>query len=319
VEILNVFLLDRTRILRIFKIRRVLVVACQLLPIFLCSEFLYAQQTDTAKLKKLEAEVNAASQAGNYVQAASLLKQVIDMGIRDSSLYYGIAVVYGLGGDTDEGRIYLDTAIARGWILNSDGGLVEGLLKIGPELSIDSSLQQAGQEAKAMKPTRGSNPEVHFMFEEDQNDRFKAFRLDHARQVKLLMQVSRIDADHRARVRALVNANKLKTKDDFYEAGSIMSHGIDSADFRMAVNLAETAVKRGDASARDLLAHSEDKYLLSIGKPQKYGTQFFRDTKTGEFKNYPINSETTDEEREKMGLPSLEALKKQVVAGYGLN
>ncbi len=276
-----------------------------------------AQRVDSTQLKSISVHINAASQAGRFAEAASLMRQVIDMGVRDSTSYYGEAVLLGLAGDTLEGRVYLDTAIARGWRLNSDAGVVEGLLKIGPELSVDSILIEARKEALGMLASTGSNAEIHRMYEEGQIARMMTIRLDRSRWQQSLMRIMQVDAQDRNRIKALSMAGKLKTGDDFHEAGYIMHLGIDSSDFLAAMRFADSAISLGDTSARSLFAHAEDKYLMSLGRPQKYGTQFHMDEKTGKVKSYPIDPHTTDADRREMGLPTLKVLQKEAITFYG--
>ncbi|HEY5236051.1 MAG TPA: hypothetical protein VIJ14_07730 [Rhabdochlamydiaceae bacterium] len=274
-----------------------------------------AQQA-SIRLKAIEEGVNAASKAGRYAEAASLMQQLIGMGAKDSSSYYGEAVLFGLAGDMQEGRLYFDTAIARGWVFN-EGDIAVNLLKIGPTISSDSMLSEAEKEASRMPVSAGSNAEIHKMYEDGEIARIMSVRLDRSHQVQILTQLMRIDAEHRLRVKTLSSAGKLKSKDDFHEAAFMMHLGVDSSDFLMAMRLADSASFLGDVSAKSLFAHAEDKYLISIGKAQKYGTQFYKDEKTGKLKNYLIDPKTTDSARKRMGLPPLKVLRREAKAFYG--
>jgi len=67
---------------------------------------------------------------------------------------------------------------------------------------------------------------------------------------------------------------------------------------------AKKAVDMGSNVTKWLYAASLDRWLVSQGKKQKYGTQY--DIKTGRI--LPYDNETTDTERKNFGLPPLNEL-----------
>lgn len=61
---------------------------------------------------------------------------------------------------------------------------------------------------------------------------------------------------------------------DLYHLAFLFHHGSTSEDYRRAHMLALEAERQGSEDAKWLTAATEDRYLLSLGKKQKWGTQF---------------------------------------------
>jgi TonB family protein len=108
------------------------------------------------------------------------------------------------------------------------------------------------------------DPELATLYEQDQADRRGTDWTG----------VDRRDAERRQRAREILDAGRARTGADFYHAAMVFQHGSDSADFRRAHELASRAERMGHAPARWLAAASLDRWLLSTGQPQRYGTQF---------------------------------------------
>jgi hypothetical protein len=88
--------------------------------------------------------------------------------------------------------------------------------------------------------------------------------------------ISENDRRRRERVQVLLASDSLQTANDYYHAAMIFQHGEDSTAYRMARELAQQAVAL-DSTHGDALwmtAAAGDRYLLSVGEPQHYGTQF---------------------------------------------
>lgn len=77
-----------------------------------------------------------------------------------------------------------------------------------------------------------------------------------------------------ARLRELILANRLKTGLDYWRAAFLFQHGGRAANYLYAHHLANVSLKLGYREAAWIAAASMDRYLLSIGQPQIYGTQF---------------------------------------------
>jgi hypothetical protein len=117
------------------------------------------------------------------------------------------------------------------------------------------------------------------------------------------------------RTRELIDADQLHARDDFVHAAFIFQHGDDPEDFRTAHELALKAVSLDSTyiRARWIAAAAKDRYLLNIGQPQIYGTQFR--LVEGVWELSPIDTTAvTDEERERWGVPPLSAARARAKA-----
>jgi hypothetical protein len=109
------------------------------------------------------------------------------------------------------------------------------------------------------------------MYEQDQADR--SGRLRHTDWAA----VGRRDRARRERVATLVREGILTTANDYYRAAMILQHGDRPDDFILAHELAVVAAINGNANAKWLAAATEDRLLRSMGRPQRFGTQFRQD------------------------------------------
>ena len=113
------------------------------------------------------------------------------------------------------------------------------------------------------------------------------------------------NARRRKRVRRMLESGTLRVSDDFERAAWILCCSSDPSDCQLARTLALKAAKLDpeDAYARALAAMVEDRYLLSIGKPQIYGTKFrtIRGKSVLE-EPYDLSSIADEERKELFGL-----------------
>jgi hypothetical protein len=65
------------------------------------------------------------------------------------------------------------------------------------------------------------------------------------------------------------------------------------------------ALAEGEKGARWLVAATEDRFLMSIGRKQRFGTQYEPGEKPGTFRLAPTDPGVTDELRAVVGAPSL--------------
>jgi hypothetical protein len=122
-----------------------------------------------------------------------------------------------------------------------------------------------------------------------------------------------IGVQNRKQIMKMLKASKLNAADDYYYAAMIFQQGVDSADYKTAIDLATKAYKLDPdhTGARWLAAASKDRYLWSVGKSQWYGTQsnFINGIWTLE----PIDrSAVTDEDRARMNVPPLKILLERI-------
>ena len=109
-------------------------------------------------------------------------------------------------------------------------------------------------------------PEIKRLFDADQADR-QAQPID-------WKVVDKRDADRREATRKLLADGALHTGEDFENASFIFQHGEAADDYLLAHTLAVIAVNKGDKGAVWMAAATLDRYLMAIGQPQIYGTQF---------------------------------------------
>ena len=72
----------------------------------------------------------------------------------------------------------------------------------------------------------------------------------------------------------MMSQGEVQTAKDLYHAGIIMLHGDSPPDFLTAHRLAVISAVMGLRQARWLAAASLDRYLMTVGQAQIYGTQF---------------------------------------------
>lgn len=150
------------------------------------------------------------------------------------------------------------------------------------------------------------NEELRKLFEADQEER-KNFASETDEQKRLL--VAR-DKDRRAQVVQWLAENKIQTGQDYYHAAWIYQHGLTKEEIWQAHEFANKSWELGESRARYIKAASLDRWLMYQKKPQKYGTQFFAEE--NRWKLWPVDSNTTDEERVALGVPTLDKLDEVV-------
>ena len=139
---------------------------------------------------------------------------------------------------------------------------------------------------------------VHDLFTEDQAARF-ADEIDWE-------TVAKEDEARRTEVLGYLVEGKIMSARALVDASFIFQHGDCPAHYKLANTLADKAVQLGSADARWIYAATLDRYLLSIGKKQKFGTQYTSsDGCTYTLESY--DPTTTDEARAKYDVPPLAA------------
>lgn len=83
----------------------------------------------------------------------------------------------------------------------------------------------------------------------------------------------------------------------------LLQHGETTEDYKRAHEYAKKAVNMGSNVSKWLYAATLDRWLVSQGKHQKYGTQF--EKVDGEWKMLPVDGTVTDEERALYYVPPL--------------
>ena len=119
------------------------------------------------------------------------------------------------------------------------------------------------------------------------------------------------DTLRRIEVLGYIQNGEIHSGHDLIYAAFIFQHGDCSDHYQFANRLAQIAMDEGYSDAKWIYAATMDRYLMSRGELQKYGTQYT--WIEGAFKLYPVNPATTDTERAQYNVPPLsEAMNKKV-------
>lgn len=251
----------------------------------------------------------AASKAyaeADWPEAARLFAGAIANGVDDPGTVYNCACCFALSNQPDSAFHYLNLSIKQDFTnvqhLQRDTDLTE----LHNDARWPELVERMSEAQHAYLEREGLNAELFYMMKADQ-----AARLD----VDTIPWDSvKVEDDKRlARVKELAANNELKLAQDYFNAALICQHGSDSTDFRLANTLAKQAATLDTSyfSAKWLSAASWDRYLQSMDLPQIYGTQFKQDS-AGVWTLEPIDTTAvTDEERARLGVPSLEDARMQ--------
>jgi len=143
------------------------------------------------------------------------------------------------------------------------------------------------------------NPELARLMDEDQADRIPG-----AKSIDWKIVGPR-DVARIKRVKELYTQNQLKTGGDYYHAAMILQHSDIADDYLLAHELCVAAISKGDKRGKWLAAASEDRFLMTIARPQRFATQFRCDGPNCEFHLYKMDEGVTDELRRVLDVPSL--------------
>ena len=116
------------------------------------------------------------------------------------------------------------------------------------------------------------------------------------------------DFERRQEVYSYLVSGRVASGKAFHQAALIFQHGDCSEHYKFASELAAKAIELGYEEDKWLYAAALDRYLLSIGEREKFGTQTTGGC-PGELEFY--DPETTDEERAVYDVPTLEELKNR--------
>ena len=164
----------------------------------------------------------------------------------------------------------------------------------------DARAQTAAAPA-AEAPAAQDSPELSKLYEEDQADRRPA----EGKQIDWTVVGPR-DAARLARVKAMYAQDLLKTGADYYHAAMVLQHAEIPEDFLLAHELCVVAISKGHDKAKWLAAASEDRFLMNIGRPQRFATQYRADPMPqGPMALYKVDSGVTDALRAALNVPTL--------------
>jgi hypothetical protein len=109
-----------------------------------------------------------------------------------------------------------------------------------------------------------TSDEIKYLFDTDQSDRLNG---------RLMLNPKR-DAIRLQRVKTLYRGGLITAPVDEYRAAMIYQHATCSDDYQTAFELAKAAADHGVAEAQWLRRATYDRWQMSLGKQQTYGTQF---------------------------------------------
>lgn len=105
------------------------------------------------------------------------------------------------------------------------------------------------------------------------------------------------------RVLDMYSAGELHDSRDHFHAALVLLYGEKPSHFDLARLLAYQSARMGDSRAWSLYAMAWDRWLLALGKPQRFGTQIIR--QQGRWSVGALDERTTDNERAFYGVPPL--------------
>ena len=157
------------------------------------------------------------------------------------------------------------------------------------------------EEAASVVQAPKDNEELSRLHDQDQADRTPP----DGRSIDWAVVAPR-DKARLKRVKEMYVHNLLQTADDYYHAALVLQHGDTADDPLLAHEFCVIAISKGknDREAKWLAAASEDRFLMNIGRPQRFGTQY-RSDEGGPMRVYEVGPGVTDETRRAMGVPSL--------------
>ncbi|MBA2649729.1 MAG: hypothetical protein H0U75_09100 [Legionella sp.] len=120
--------------------------------------------------------------------------------------------------------------------------------------------------------------ELHTMYLADQKERV-GFGTDMSR--KEINQLIEQDLKRRKRVGEIMGEGCISTMEDYAAAALIYQHGDVPDHYYQAFIWASKALSLGDLKQKALVAMTIDRYLISIGKKQLFGSQFQASSTSG--------------------------------------
>ncbi|PUA29403.1 MAG: hypothetical protein B0W54_02095 [Cellvibrio sp. 79] len=156
------------------------------------------------------------------------------------------------------------------------------------------------------------------IFSEDQKDR----KIMTSGQAYDWESIAYRDEEREKAVRELIEKGKLQTGEDYYHAAMILQHGTSPEDHLLAHDLCVVAISKGEEKAKWLAAASLDRFLIGIGRNQRYGTQFRSDRSFNPPRLVPIDKDVPDALRIEMNVPTLKEarkVEKQMIKSFNEN
>jgi hypothetical protein len=173
--------------------------------------------------------------------------------------------------------------------------------------TVMNTCRQAGVNRFTLSEPPNDNAELQHLYEEDQAERQPAY----AGKPVDVLTLSRRDDGRERRVKALYAAGQLNTGADYYHAAMILQHAMTPDDFLLCHDLSVVAIAKGEPKGKWLAAASMDRFLVSVGRPQRFGTQYGAARPGFPIRMSPVDPTVTDGLRSELGVPPLAELKQR--------
>lgn len=141
------------------------------------------------------------------------------------------------------------------------------------------------------RKTSKSNKRLIELFEKNQKARYDGDWEDK----DFVKKLTKEEKQARKEILKMLEKGQIRTPDDFYRAAWFLHHGKDSRSHGLAVALAAASGHLSESWGKNLYAVALDRFLISIGQPQHFGTQL--EKRRGKWILSPYNKRTTDKER----------------------
>ena len=119
------------------------------------------------------------------------------------------------------------------------------------------------------------------------------------------------DEQRELKVKQLLAAGSLGSGADYFHAAMVLHHASSPDDFLLAHDLCVIAISKGEGKAKWLAAASMDRFLVSIGRSQRFGTQFLSKKSFRPPMLVSIDPNVPDALRKELDVPTLEEAKKK--------
>jgi hypothetical protein len=166
--------------------------------------------------------------------------------------------------------------------------------------------QQTGERREPIRPDTPDNQELCRLYEEDQADRMPK----DGKAIDPTVLIPR-DREREGRIKDLYEAGKIRTGKDYHRAAMVLQHAVSPDDFLLAHEFCVVALAKGERDARWLAAATEDRFLMKIGRPQRFGTQYSSSRLSEPVKLYEVGAGVTDSLRMELGVPSLDEARRR--------
>jgi len=137
------------------------------------------------------------------------------------------------------------------------------------------------------------------VYGQDQKDREK-IDWNNKEEVALL---NKRDIERIKYAKQLLDRGLIKTKQNCFYAAMLFHHSEKISDLAIALSLSYISMRLGSKDGKWLYARALDRFLLDLGQPQKFGTQF--EEKNGKWSLCSYDKAMTDKERKLYEVPSL--------------